>query len=145
MSRQDLLLAATLMLAVDVGLASSADGLVEYALKAAAYWIGGVGVIKRLHDVGRSGWWLLGGAAAVCIWAAVIGLGIGFTVGLESLQPGTLGYIALLAAVMLPALGMTLWLHLTSGEVGINRFGPEPEGILSHIGGMASPGETIRR
>jgi uncharacterized membrane protein YhaH (DUF805 family) len=133
MSRQDLLLAATLMLTLDMLLAEMTTGAALYALKGAAYWIGGVGIIKRLHDTGRSGWWFAGGIAALCIWAAIIGLAVGFTVGLQAMHPGALGYIVMLSALMLPALGATLWLHFAEGEPGMNRFGPEPAGILAQF------------
>jgi uncharacterized membrane protein YhaH (DUF805 family) len=133
MSRQDLLVAATLMLTLDMLLAALTTGLALYALKAAAYWIGSVGIIKRLHDTGRSGWWFAGGLAALCIWAAVVGLSVGFTVGVEAMHPGAPGYIVMLSALMLPALGATLWLHFTEGERGMNRFGAEPAGIMAQI------------
>jgi uncharacterized membrane protein YhaH (DUF805 family) len=144
-SRQDLLVAAGAMLAVDLLLAAAVDGVPLYALKALAYWVGCVGVVKRLHDVGRSGWWLAGGAAALCMWAAVLGLGLGVIVGLEQLQPGNLAYIVMLALLLLPALGMTLWLHLAEGEKGMNRFGAEPAGIVGQFGGGAEEGAASRR
>ncbi|MGL4242892.1 MAG: DUF805 domain-containing protein [Beijerinckiaceae bacterium] len=135
MSRQDLLVAATIMLALDFGIAGAVDGPALYAIKALAYWIGGVGIVKRLHDTGNTGWWLLWGACALCMWSVILGIGIGFTIGLESLQAGGIGYIALLAALMLPALGATLWLHLALGQPGMNRYGPEPSGILDRFAG----------
>lgn len=147
MSRQDLLVAATLMLMLDLLLASLAGGFALYAVKALAYWIGIVGVIKRLHDVGQSGWWVLGGAAAICIWSAVIGIGMVALLGLGSLHPGETGYIVTLGLLMLPPLGMTLWLHLAEGETGMNRFGPEPEGVSKWFAraGMADDGAASRR
>ncbi len=144
-SRQDLLVAAGVMLAVDMLMAANATGVALYALKILAYWIGCVGIVKRLHDVGRSGWWLAGGAAALCIWAAVLGLGLGFTFGLEQLRPGNIAYIVMLALLILPALGVTLWLHLAEGEKGMNRFGAEPDGILGQFGGSPAEGAATRR
>jgi uncharacterized membrane protein YhaH (DUF805 family) len=144
MSRQDLLAAATLMLLIDVAIAGLASGAALYAVKAVAYWIGGVGIVKRLHDIGRSGWWLPAGAGAMCVWAAVLGLFMGFVVGMDGLQPGAPTYIALLAALMLPAMGITLWLHLAKGEVGANRFGPEPAGLVSAILRKQDAGAAMR-
>jgi uncharacterized membrane protein YhaH (DUF805 family) len=143
MSRQDLLVAATVMILIDVAMAGFASGYALYALKAVAYWIGGVGIIKRLHDIGRSGWWFLGGAAGMCIWAALLGIAIGFVVGLDGLQPGTPTYIGLLAALMLPAMGVTLWLHLAAGETGMNRFGAEPSGIVARLLRPRTDGATV--
>jgi uncharacterized membrane protein YhaH (DUF805 family) len=118
-----------------MGLASLSDGQAMYAVKALAWWIGSVGVVKRLHDTGRTGWWLLWGACAMCVWAAALGLAIAFVVGFEALQPDGLGYLALLAALMIPALGATLWLHFAPGEPAMNRYGAIPAGIVSHFGG----------
>jgi uncharacterized membrane protein YhaH (DUF805 family) len=134
-SRQDMLVAATIMLAVDVGMSAVATGYFGYVAKALAYWIGGVAIVKRLHDVGRSGWWMAAGMAAFCMWSAALGVAIALTIGFESLQPGGIGYVSLLAALIIPALAVTLWLHFAAGEPGMNRFGAAPAGILSTIDG----------
>jgi uncharacterized membrane protein YhaH (DUF805 family) len=136
-SRQDLLAAATVMLALDIGLAGAMDGSAVYAVKGLAYWIGCVGVIKRLHDVGKTGWWLLWGAGLMCIWSAILGFGIVLTGGFETLQPASVGYIALLASLMIPALGMTLWLHLAPGEPARNRYGAPSESLWAPASGPA--------
>jgi uncharacterized membrane protein YhaH (DUF805 family) len=140
-SRQDLLVAATLMLAIDLLVATLLTGIPLYAGKALAYWIGGVGIMKRLQDTGRSGWWMLGGAVAFFIWAAVIGVAMVFVLGLEPLHPGAPGYIVMLGLLMLPALGVTLWLHLAEGDAGMNRYGPEPVGLLKRFAPTADAGE----
>jgi uncharacterized membrane protein YhaH (DUF805 family) len=144
MSRQDLLVAATFMTVLDFGLGSLAEGPALYAIKVVAYWIVAVGVVKRLHDIGHSGWWLAGGLSIICMWSAVIGLSVGLIVGVEALQPGSPIYVGMLAVLLLPALGMTLWLHLAPGEPGMNRHGPEPEGILAGIVAPAAGGAAQR-
>jgi uncharacterized membrane protein YhaH (DUF805 family) len=135
MGRTQLLAAASVMLAVEVGLLAVAqpDGALPpqfWPVKMLGVWIAGVAVVKRLHDVGLSGWWLLGGLAGLCMWAAVLGIGAAFTGGIASLQPGGPGYLMLLAALMVPALGATLWMHLASGEAGMNRFGAPPAAVF---------------
>ncbi len=151
-SRQDMLVAATLMLVLDLGLSLMTTGYAAYIAKTIAYWIGGAAIIKRLHDVGLSGWWFAGGLAGFCMWSALLGVAIALTIGFESLQPGGIGYIALLAALVVPALGLTLWLHLAAGEAGMNRFGAPPAGILAQLdaarpsgGGAAGNGATSGR
>jgi uncharacterized membrane protein YhaH (DUF805 family) len=92
---------------------------------------------KRLHDIGRSGWlqivpWVLG-------WLL---LGAGFFMGLGSLfgllfsgLPHFLGGmvvggvafgLGLLFLSGLMHLLFLLWLGLTPGQIGPNRYGPEP-------------------
>jgi uncharacterized membrane protein YhaH (DUF805 family) len=146
MGRAHLLAAAAVMLAIEIGLVAvtQSDGALPlqfWPLKALAFWIGGAAIIKRLHDVGLSGWWFLGGVAGFCMWAAVLGVGVVITGGFESLMPGGLGYLMVLAALMVPALGVTLWLHFAEGEPGMNRFGAPPAaapGAARAVEGAAS-------
>jgi uncharacterized membrane protein YhaH (DUF805 family) len=93
-------------------------------MKALALWVGTIGLIKRLHDVGRSAWWVLAGMAGLCIWCAVVAVVIGLMFGSAAFMPGSTGYIVLLGLVMLPAIGATFWLHLEPGDPFSNRFGP---------------------
>jgi uncharacterized membrane protein YhaH (DUF805 family) len=127
--RFGLLVSASLMLAVEAMLIimtpDLASGLPPYLwpLKALELWVGAAALIKRLHDVGRSGWWVLGGMAGICIWSAVVALVFVFVIGAEAFQPGSTGYAMLLGILMLPALGATLWLHLAPGDPFTNQYG----------------------
>lgn len=77
--------------------------------------------VRRLHDTGRSGWWLLGPFALYFAGAALMvaglfggggGLGI---VGALLLAGGAIGFIVLLVFFCL------------DGTRGPNRFGPDPK------------------
>ena len=79
---------------------------------------------RRLHDVGRSGWWLLAppvaallGAAAV---VAVIELSSGVAGGTATALSAVPGVLGLAAGIFL------LVLLVRRGEPGPNRFGPPP-------------------
>ncbi len=128
--RFGLLVSATLMLAVEALLLiltpEQADGLPVYLwpLKAFELWVGLAAMIKRLHDVGRSGWWVLGGMAGICIWSAVVAVVFVFVLGGQAFQPGSAGYVMLLGILMLPALGLAFWLHLAPGDPFPNHYGP---------------------
>jgi uncharacterized membrane protein YhaH (DUF805 family) len=80
-------------------------------------WLACAAISKRLHDLGRSGWWMLGGIAA---WV------VGAIAGPHVLETGAPGFWATFAALMVPPLGLALWLHMAEGERSANRYGPVP-------------------
>lgn len=96
---------------------------------------------KRLHDMGRSAWIQL--APVVLAWALMstgMGMGLGAILAL-TLTPahfGTalaLGFGALSLATCLFTLGgmvhivMLLWLGVSPGQIGPNRYGPEAQAL----------------
>jgi uncharacterized membrane protein YhaH (DUF805 family) len=101
---------------------------------------------KRLHDMGRSGWLMLvpwavstvafmvamfsGGAALMGAAAGGSGGGMASMAGLG---------VALVAGcvALLVGLGFLLWVGLSKGEPGDNRFGPPP---ISLTGGANTQG-----
>jgi len=84
---------------------------------------------RRLHDTGRSAWWI---PAAMASWAAcgfVLALGVAVIVGPTRMQPGAPMFWIVFLLMLAPALVAALWLHLTEGEPTANRFGPVPDGV----------------
>jgi uncharacterized membrane protein YhaH (DUF805 family) len=105
-------------------------GSLFMSLNLALLWIGGVVLIKRLHDIGWSGWWVL---PAVTFW--VVGLmllvvTLSFMVGHDRFQTLMASYPLLHAALvgvgMLPPFGGLLWLQACPGAPSFNRFGAQP-------------------
>ena len=89
-------------------------------------WVAFALISKRLHDLGRSAWWI---PAAVLIWlAAIISLAgaIVLSGDPDMLAPGTTSYWITFAAMLMPLLVAAIWLHAAKGHAGDNRFGPEP-------------------
>src|SRR5262245_45054936 len=89
-------------------------------------WLACAAICKRLHDLGRSGWWMLGGVLAWVVGAIAAAFGVAVIVGPHALETGAPGFWVTFAALMVPPLGLALWLHLAEGEPAANRYGPVP-------------------
>jgi uncharacterized membrane protein YhaH (DUF805 family) len=132
-SRTGLLITGGVVLLLESGLSLSHGATsfetfsMAWVIKAAALWIGVVGVIKRLHDANFGATWILAGMAGLCMWSAIIAFGILLMFGGAALEPGSFGYVIIFAIIMLPAIGVTLWLHLTPGDPYTNRYGAVPQ------------------
>jgi uncharacterized membrane protein YhaH (DUF805 family) len=135
LSRVGLLISASFLMAIELFVLANAPQppaalpVPFMALKGLALWIGLVGIIKRMHDAEVSGWWVLAGAGGLCAWSAVLAVGAVFTVGVEVFNPAASSHVVLLGLILLPAVGMAMWLHLAPGTVTHNRYGPVPVGI----------------
>jgi uncharacterized membrane protein YhaH (DUF805 family) len=98
--------------------------------------------IRRLHDIGRPGWWAL--IPIVLIVAMVLA---GFALGGEPLVKALTAIQAMDTSYAIPdkvayllfaiglggviiQLGFTIWLGVKKGDAGNNRFGAPPEDIF---------------
>ena len=95
--------------------------------------------VKRLHDMGKPGWlvaipWgvtVVGCAIAFGIMgASVFGNAAVFDSGDPAAVLALMGpAIGLFALIGLVGLGFLLWIGLSDGQPGDNRFGPNPKGL----------------
>ena len=95
--------------------------------------------VKRLHDMGHTGW-LAAIPWVVNIVGTIIGLGlIGVSAfanasALHNEDPAAIfaligPALGLFCLLLLVNLGFLLWIGLTEGQSGENRFGPNPKGL----------------
>ena len=71
--------------------------------------------VPRLHDLGRSGWWVLAG-----IGVEIAGIAAAFMLPSDWLEVGLVGATLLV-------FGMVIALGCVRGQSGPNRFGPPPK------------------
>ncbi len=93
--------------------------------------------VKRLHDMGHSGWLAAipygVGFVGTIVGVSMIGIGaIANSAALEREDPaailGVIGPIfGLIALLTLVGLGFLLWIGVTDSQPGSNRFGPNPK------------------
>ncbi len=94
------------------------------ALNAPILWIGSTVCLKRLHDVGLSGWWLPG---SFLIWFTTVILSlalISLMLDETALDPGQPAFYVAFAAITLPVFGALLWVHTAPSVAGANKYGP---------------------
>jgi uncharacterized membrane protein YhaH (DUF805 family) len=114
-----LIIPVTILLGIGVWLVTQGSeeaagilALILYAVFMAAWAIpfGLALTVRRLHDIGKSGWWLL--------WMVLLGL---------------IPFAGIIAAIFI-----LVW-YCTDSEVGDNRFGPNPKASIDSMPGESSP------
>ena len=106
---------------------------------------------KRLHDFGKSGW-LVAIPYAVFIIAAVIGviaggsailMGASAGANASAAAAGALGGLGLMMLFLLiafvVAIAFLLWVGLSKGDAGPNRYGPPPVSLTGGAGTNFTP------
>lgn len=91
---------------------------------------------RRLHDMGKSAWWVMapiGVMVVICVAAfALLGgplmdaMKYSETGNGKVTDQGATLFVALVIALFLIQLAFTIWLGVVKGEVSDNRFGPPP-------------------
>lgn len=104
------------------------SGICTLLMNAPILWIGTTCSIKRLHDVGRSGWYLPGAFAVWFVTAFLVAMIAAIVLGEAALDEGQPVFYAMFAAVTLPAFGALIWLHTAKSTPHANVYGPIASG-----------------
>ena len=125
------------LICLGVGVVLGWIPLLGALLSIALIWPNTAITVKRLHDMGHTGWltvipWIAGFAAIFGVIASVGMSAIASGGNWESDDPavvfGLLGpALGILAVTTLIQLGFLLWIGLSDGQPGDNRFGPAPK------------------
>lgn len=133
-NRRGLLHVAGVLLAAEAALAvwlvqsgAAFDGPIAFAIKLALLWTAIAASCKRLHDCGRSAWWIAIAAGGVMAWCFVLTLVLVVVLGPSALGTQSPWLFAVLVGVLLPIVALALWLHCVPGQDGENAYGPEPD------------------
>ena len=113
--------------------------LLGFILSIALIWPNLAITVKRLHDMGHTGWF-----AAIPYAVGFIGTIVAFSMigasaflnaaALEKEDPAAIFALVgpamgLFGLMFLVGLGFLLWIGLTDSQRGENRFGPNPKGL----------------
>jgi uncharacterized membrane protein YhaH (DUF805 family) len=100
------------------------DNTTNLLLNVPILWIGSTVCFKRLHDVGRSGWWLPG---SFVIWFTTVLISlalISIALADNALDPGQPAFYVAFATITLPVFGALVWLHTAASVETANKYGP---------------------
>ena len=151
-SRKGLLVVSGLLLVVEVAVlllwlatGASLQGPVAGIVNAALLWSAVAATAKRLHDIGRSAWWMLGGMFAIMAWCFIVTTAMVLAFGAEALAPQGSGFAVAFGATCLLALALLLWLHCQPGMPGANQYGPAPglDGFAPPLAVAANGGDSL--
>jgi len=135
-NRKGLLVAALALLAIQIAAAlvlwlepSLVGHPVMLALKLLLLQAAICAAAQRLHDTGRSAWWIPAAIAGLFVWGLAFCWGLMYWLPIQAMQPGAQGFVMLTIAISIPTFAMLMWLHFAPGEARANRFGPVPDGL----------------
>ncbi len=113
-----------------LGMGSDTSGPLSSILNLAIFLPGLAVAFRRLHDTGRSGWWIGGFYIGVIIFAVILAASVG-----ASLSAGGVTSFAASMGVLTIIFGLAAIIYLiallvflcTDSQVGPNKYGPNPK------------------
>ena len=126
------------LICLGAGVVAGMIPIIGQIISLALIWPNLAIAVKRLHDMGKSGWlaaipWVVGIVGAI---AAVSMMGVSALTNASALEEGDPAAVmalmgpamGLFAVIGLICLGFLLWIGLSDGQPGDNRYGPNPKG-----------------
>lgn len=113
-----------------LGLGTEASGPLSTALNLALFLPGLAVTFRRLHDTGRSGWWIGGFYIGIFVFAIVIGImfGASLSAGADGSAAAGMGVVAIIFGLGALIYAIALLVFLCSdSHVGPNKYGPNPK------------------
>jgi len=122
---------AVAILEAILGLGSDGSGPISGLLSLAIFLPGLAVTFRRLHDTGRSGWWIGGfylGMLVVGVVVGVMAISMVSATGSETGLVAGLGMVGIIALVLGLVYGIALLIFLCQDSVsGPNKYGPNPK------------------
>lgn len=91
--------------------------------------------VRRFHDIGKSGWWLLvmmlPGFVYLCYVACVV-----YNAAVHDSEPDMKSFLIVTGLGILVCIGLVVWQIVwlvRDSEPGENQYGPNPKGISSNV------------
>lgn len=126
------------LICLGVGVVAGWIPLIGVLISLGLIWPNLAITVKRLHDMGQSGWLAAipfagGVVGAIAILATVGSAMIASGGDMDSENPAAVWALigpsfGIIAIIILLQLGFLLWIGITESQRGDNRFGPNPKG-----------------
>ena len=88
--------------------------------------------VRRLHDIGRTGWWLLIWVGiGVSGWIVGLAVGVSAFFVMESLVAGLVTGVLIAGVVTIGVWVWQIWWLVKQGQMGPNQYGPDPRALDS--------------
>lgn len=113
-----------------LGMGSDTSGPLSSILNLAIFLPGLAVAFRRLHDTGRSGWWVGGFYIGLLVFAVVFAFFIGATLsaGGDNSVAASMGVVAIIFGLGAVIYLIALFVFLcTDSDVGPNKYGPNPK------------------
>jgi len=116
-----------------LGLSYDGNGPISLVLSLAVFFPGLAVSFRRLHDTGRSGWWIGGfylGIIAFAIVLGVMAVGMASVANEDTTAIASLGVFAIIGGlgIVIYAIALLVFFCQDSAE-GPNKYGPNPKNI----------------